>query len=166
MSKLLNGIHRVKAILFKMPLTFFFFYNRARKNNPKIHRKKVKVSVAQLCLCPCDPVDCSLPGSSVHGISQARILEWVAIPFSRESSWPRDWTQVFCIAGRLFTIWATRRALKIHMEPPKNPFTKSFLRKNSKTGSIVSSDFKLFYKATVIKTAWYVVFHTHDFLLL
>ena len=48
--------------------------------------------VAQLCLTLCDTTDCSLPGSSVHGISQARILEWVAISFSRGSSWPRDWT--------------------------------------------------------------------------
>ena len=54
-----------------------------------------------------DPMDCSLPGSSVHGILQARILEWVFIPFSRGHSWPRDWTQVFCIAGRFFTNWAT-----------------------------------------------------------
>ena len=44
---------------------------------------KVKVKVAQLCPTLCDPIDCSLPGSSVHGIPQARILEWVAIPFSR-----------------------------------------------------------------------------------
>ena len=48
------------------------------------------------------------PGSSVHGILQTRILEWVAISFSRGSSQPRDWTGVACIAGRLFTIWATR----------------------------------------------------------
>ena len=46
--------------------------------------------VAQLCLTLCGPMDCSLPGSSVHGILQARILEWVAIPFSRASSWPRS----------------------------------------------------------------------------
>ena len=52
-------------------------------------------------------MDCSQPGSSVHGILQARILEWVAIPFSRGSSWPRDRTRVSCPAGRLFTIWAT-----------------------------------------------------------
>ena len=50
------------------------------------------------------PTDCSPPGSFVHGISQARILEWVAISFSRRSSWPRDWTWVSCIADRLFTI--------------------------------------------------------------
>ena len=46
---------------------------------------------------------CSLPGSSAHGISQARILEWVAFSFYRGSSWPRDWTQISCIAGILFT---------------------------------------------------------------
>ena len=56
-------------------------------------------------------MDCNLPGSSVHGILQARILEWVAVPFSGGSSQPRDRTQVSCIAGRFFTIWATREAL-------------------------------------------------------
>ena len=54
----------------------------------------VVMLVAQSCLTLCDPMDCSPPGSSVHGILQARILEWVAIPFSRSSSWPRDWTWV------------------------------------------------------------------------
>ena len=51
----------------------------------------------------CGPVDCSLLHSSVHGILQARILEWVAISFSRGSSWSRDWTQVYCIVGRCFS---------------------------------------------------------------
>ena len=55
-------------------------------------------------------MDCSLPGSSVHRILQARILECVAIPFSRGSSWLRVWTWVSCIASRLFTIWAAREA--------------------------------------------------------
>ena len=59
----------------------------------------------------CNPVDCSLPGSSVHEIFQARVLEWVAISFSRGSSWPREWTQVSRIAGRRLTVWATREAL-------------------------------------------------------
>ena len=57
-----------------------------------------------------DPMDCSQAGSSVHGNSQARILQWVAIPFSRGSSWPRDQTQVSCSPGRFFTIWVTREA--------------------------------------------------------
>ena len=48
----------------------------------------------QSCLTFCDPMDCSPPGSSVHGILQARILEWVAVPSSGEFSWPRDWTLV------------------------------------------------------------------------
>ena len=56
------------------------------------------------------PMDCSPPSSSVHGILQARILEWVAISFSRGSSWPRDRTQVSHIAGRCFNLCATREA--------------------------------------------------------
>ena len=70
--------------------------------------KNVNVLVTQSCQTLWDPMDCSPPGSSVHGILQARILEWVAIPFSRGSSWPRDRTQVPCIASRFFTVWATR----------------------------------------------------------
>ena len=57
--------------------------------------------VAKLCPTLCDPVDCCLPGSSVHGIFQARILDWVAISFSGGTSWPRDQTQVTCLAGSL-----------------------------------------------------------------
>ena len=63
----------------------------------------VKVKVTQSCPTLFNPMDCSLPGSSVHGILQARILEWVAVPFSRGSSQPRDRTQVSHIAGRFFT---------------------------------------------------------------
>ena len=66
--------------------------------------------------CPtlCDPMDCKLPGSSVHGILQARLLEWVATSFYRGSSWPRDQTWVFRTAGRLFTAWATSEALYVN----------------------------------------------------
>ena len=71
---------------------------------------KVKVLVAQSCLTLCPPMECSLPGSSVHGISQARILEWVAIPFSRGSFQPRDQTRLSHVAGRFFNIWATSEA--------------------------------------------------------
>ena len=69
-----------------------------------------------LCVRLCDPMDCSPPASSVHGILQARTLEWVAISFSRESSWPRDWTQVSRIAGRRFSLWATREALDLETD--------------------------------------------------
>ena len=58
----------------------------------------------------CDPMDCRLPDSSVHGILQARILQWVANFFSRGSLWPRDWTWGSRIAGQFFTIWVTREA--------------------------------------------------------
>ena len=66
--------------------------------------------VIQSCPTLCNPMGCSLPGSSVHGIFQARILEWVAISFCRESSWSRGRTWVSHIVGRRFTIWATRQA--------------------------------------------------------
>ena len=65
---------------------------------------QVKVLVTQSCLTLCDPVDCSSSGSSVHGILQARILEWVAISFSRGSSQPGDGTHISCLVGRFFTI--------------------------------------------------------------
>ena len=68
--------------------------------------------VAQSYLTLYDPTGCSLPGSSVHGILQARILEWIAVPFSGGSSWPRDQTQVSCIAGRLFTFWDTQKTFQ------------------------------------------------------
>ena len=68
----------------------------------------VESGVAQSCLTVCDPMDCSLPGYSVHGIFQAIVLEWIAISFSRGSSWPRDRTQVSHIVDRPFTVWATR----------------------------------------------------------
>ena len=66
------------------------------------------VLVAQSCLTPVDY--CSPPGSSVRGVSQTSLLEWVAISFSRGSSWPRDWPWISCTACRFFTIWATREA--------------------------------------------------------
>ena len=61
----------------------------------------------------CNPTDHSLPCSSVHGISQAKILEWDAIPFHKGSSWLRDWTLISCIAGRFFTT-----------EPPGKPWCR------------------------------------------
>ena len=67
----------------------------------------------QLCPILCNPMDCSPSGSSVHGIFQARILQWVVIPSFRGSSQPRYQTWVSCIAGRFFIIWDTREAQKI-----------------------------------------------------
>ena len=71
--------------------------------NNVLFSKKVKVKVTQLCPTLCDPMAYTVPG-----ILLARILEWVAFPFSRGSSQPRDWTQVSCDAGGFFTSWATR----------------------------------------------------------
>ena len=70
---------------------------------------------AQSCLTLCNPMDYSLPGSSVHGTLQSRTLEWIAIPFSRESSRPKDRTRDPCIACTFFTIWATREAQLLKM---------------------------------------------------
>ena len=79
--------------------------------------------VVKSCLTLCDPIDCSPPGSSVHGILQARILECVAIPFSRQSFWPRDWTHRLNLpsapAGRFFTA-----------EPPGKPQSPGWTNRN------------------------------------
>ena len=64
-------------------------------------------SVTELCLTLCTPMNCSPPNSSVHGISQARILEWVAMFFSRGSFWIRDWIRISCIGRRILYHWAT-----------------------------------------------------------
>ena len=75
-----------------------------------IEESESESEVAQSCPTLCDPMDCSLPGSSLHGILQTTVLEWVAISFSRGSSRPRDRTQVSWIPGRRFNLWATREA--------------------------------------------------------
>ena len=74
-------------------------------------------SVSKSCLTLSNPMDCSPPDHSVHGILQARILEWVVIPFSSGSSQPRHQTWVSCIAGGFFTVWVTG-------EPPGKPLMK------------------------------------------
>ena len=68
--------------------------------------------VTQSCLPLCNPMDCGPPGSSVHGFLQERILECVAISFSRGFSRPRDQTWVSCILGRFLTVWATWKTIK------------------------------------------------------
>ena len=98
---------------FRMLSSILGFYPLNVSSIPKLWESKLfpkTNEVAQSCPTLCDPMDCSLPGSSIHGIFQARVLEWAAISFSRRSSQPRDQTQISCIAGRRFTIWATREA--------------------------------------------------------
>jgi len=75
-------------------------------------------SLSQSCLTLCNPVDFSPSGSSVPGLLRTRTLQWVAIPFSRGSSWLRDQTRVSCIADRFFTIWATREAQAGYAKKP------------------------------------------------
>ena len=77
--------------------------------------KQQKVTDAQSFPTLCDPVDCSPPGSYVCGILQAIILGWFALPFSKGSSQPMDWTLVPCIAGIFFTIWTTRETIEYYI---------------------------------------------------
>ena len=104
-------------------------------------RKGKERKVAQLCPTLCAPVDCSLPGSSVHGISQARILEWVAIFFSQGSSWPRDWTYISCIAGGFCTAepLSHKRHISDHSSEREN-FSRVGLRQQELTGQITREE--------------------------
>ena len=91
---------KLKYKLYTVICIWIFFSDIVQ--NVMFLKWEVKVLVAQSSPALWDPMDCSLPGFSVHGILQARILEWVAIPFSRGSSQPRDWIQVSCIVSRFF----------------------------------------------------------------
>ena len=87
--------------------------------NPCIHGSNLrsyKELAAQSCPTACNPMDCSPPGSSVHGLLQARILEWVAIPFFRGSAQPRGWIWVFCIASRFLYHLSHQGSLGIYTE--------------------------------------------------
>ena len=99
----------------------------------------VCVCVAQLCLTLCDPMDCRLSGSSVHEILQARILEWVAIPFSSRCSWPRDWIWISFIVGKFFTIWATKEGQGYITYIQKWKKKKILQKAASKTGPMDST---------------------------
>ena len=106
----------------------------------------VCVLVAQSCLTLCNSMDCTPPGFSVHGILQARILEWIAIPFSRGSSQPRDGTQVSWLAGEFFTTEALMRAcasyysLFLFLAYLKHRDSILFLRKTDLTLQALQSD--------------------------
>ena len=109
----LNTSFFIKFIKCKILLHFWFYIKlNIWDLMANLHFNKLFVCmlVVQSYLTLWDHMDCSPPSASVHGILQAGILEWVAISFSRESSWPRDQTQVSCIATGCFTVWATREA--------------------------------------------------------
>ena len=96
------GIRSASGLMWTAPSNFVI--------NARYEIDESESEVAQSCPTLWDPMDCSLPGSSLHGILQARVFEWVAISFSRGSSRPRDWICVSHIPGRRFNLWATREA--------------------------------------------------------
>ena len=124
-----GGEFKINARLKKTRLDWFVFFFNPRKseNSLMFHRWKLRLEqenlqdytfvlemllssakVTQSCLTLCNPMDCSQSGSSVHGISQAIILVWVAISFSRGSSWSRDQIHISCIGRCILYHWATR----------------------------------------------------------
>ena len=111
---------------------------------------RVRAKSFQLCPTLCEPMDYSLPGSSVHRILQARILEWVAISSSRGYSQPRSQTQISSIAGRFFTNWAMREAPGFSKCPVKNKTKKpKHLFSLEKYGKIACRYNHLCYQAIV-----------------
>ena len=117
--------------------SFFILRNSAdRPPQSYLWKWKVKVLVTQSCLTLWDSMACSPPGSSVRGNFWARILEWVAIPYSRGSSQPRNRACISCIACRFFTVWATREVLYL---PICQSFTPQvWLRHSAISSSTVS----------------------------
>ena len=100
-----------------------FFTSWATREAHKDINKCVLMLVTQSFLTLCDPMDCSPPGFSLHRFLQSKVLEWVAIPFSRGSSQPQDWTQISCIASRFFAVWASREIIyKIRVTDVDNKF--------------------------------------------
>ena len=97
-----------------------------------------KVLVPQSSPILCNPMDWSPPGSSIHGISQTRMLDWVAISFSRGYSQSSDQTQVSCISGRFFTIWATREATH-HEYISREKLNKRYMPPNVHSSTISNS---------------------------
>ena len=90
----------------------FWFCSEVKKK-----KKKRSESVSPSVMSDSsDPMNCTPPASFVYGIFQARILKWIAMPFSRGCSWPRDQTHVYCcFAGRFFTVWSTRNFCSNYM---------------------------------------------------
>ena len=113
--------------------------------------KEVTVLVAQSGPTFCNPVNCSPPGSSVHRVLQTRKQEWVAIPFSRGSSQPRDWICVSCIAAGFFTIWATcwqsSNIFRTEKDEIETKQTSSPVDRTWFTGHSVMVKFLSYYKA-------------------
>ena len=121
---LFQGIFLTQGLNWGLPhcgqILYHLSHQRRPSGKPQVYHES-ESEIAQSCPTLCDHMDCSLSGSSVHGIFQARVLEWIAISFSRGSSRPRNRTQVSRIAGRCFTVWATREVYHSHWQ-----ITRSF----------------------------------------
>ena len=111
---------------FSLPSFFFLFHFLLLAQHIL---EKGCVLVTQSCPTLCDPMDGRPPGYSIQGILQARILEWIVIPFFRGSFWLRDWLRVSCTIGRFSTIWSTREAPEI--KKIRNPGTEDSYRSPS-----------------------------------
>ena len=120
------------------------------------HESEVKVKVTQSCLTLCKPMDCNLWGFFVHGILQARTLEWVAISFSSRSSPLKDRTWVTCIAGRFFTVWVTREAHNFYVlgNFPKKSSAKEY--SNYHIIAVISHASKVMLKILQGRLQWYM----------
>ena len=118
--KEINPEYSLEGLMLKLKLQYFghlmwranWLEKTLMLGNIESRKSESESEAVQSCPTLWHPMDYSLPRSSIHGIFQARVLEWVAISFSRESSWPRDWTRVSRVVGKCFTIWATGEVKK------------------------------------------------------
>ena len=125
---------------------------------------QLKVKVAQLCPALCDPMDYSPPGSHIHWILQARILEWVAVPFSGGYSQPRVWIQVSHIAGGYSTNWATREAQEYWSGQPI-PSSEDLSDQESNWGLLHCRQvlYQLSYQGSSFGATKYKIYHCFHF---
>ena len=108
----LGGGHEYAIYNNRWESPLYFTINHKQMSIKAIIRKDSESEITQSFPTLCNPMECSLPGSSIHGIFQARVLKWVTISFSKGSPWPTDQTWVSRIADRRFAVWASREAVK------------------------------------------------------
>ena len=141
-------------LLYNFPICIYITYSNVNYNLHVVHCipstwKESEREVAQSCPTLSNPMDCSPPGSSVHGIFQARVLEWGAISFSRESSQSRDWTRISRIVGRRFTVWATILKLEFsNFWPPSSNSSSPYFPCLLTTNLIFFYNFGHFFNST------------------
>jgi len=147
--------HLIRSVIYSYLKYSLLFLPYSLKNFWK-SLSESESEVAQLCPTLWDPMACSLPGFLVHGILQARILEWVTISFSRRSSWPRGWTQVSRIIGRHFTIsfFSTAIHFLTHsIQAVCSPHSRKY---PLNTGNLIAkSDRQFFYTIWPFYEIWY-----------